>query len=74
MRLTPLQVGIIVAVAIAGGYAIVSEADGWADWVVVGAIIFTTLGFAVAVQPKIYERRKRTISRESPPPRRQPRP
>ena len=70
VRLTATQVLILVGVFIACAYAVISEADGWADWVVFSAIVLTTLGFAIAVRPKIYERRKRTISRESPEPRR----
>jgi O-antigen/teichoic acid export membrane protein len=57
--------GVIVAL----GYLLLNSADGWADWVVFGVIVLTAYGFAVAVSPKIFARRKRTISRESQPPR-----
>lgn len=60
-----IQWGIVLAVAVAGGFAIVREADGWEDYVVLGVIIMTSFGFALAVAPKIYSRRKRTISRSS---------
>lgn len=70
MRLTAVQVAIIVAVAAGGAWLVISNARGWADWVVFGAIVATSYGFAVAVSPKLYARRNRTISRESPPPRR----
>jgi hypothetical protein len=60
-----IQVGIVLAVAIAGGYAVISEADGWEDYVVMGVLLTTTLGFAIAVAPKLYARRTRTISRSS---------
>jgi len=60
---------IIVGVAAGLGYLVFSSADGWADWVVFGVIVLTTYGFAVAVSPRIFARRKRTISRESGPPR-----
>jgi hypothetical protein len=51
------------------GYLVVNSADGWADWVVFGVIVVTAYGAAVAVSPKLFERRKRVISRESGPPR-----
>jgi hypothetical protein len=57
---------IIVAVlAIGLGYLVVNSADDWSDWVVLGVIILTAIGFAIAVAPNIYARRKRTISRSS---------
>jgi hypothetical protein len=26
--------------------------DGWAEWVVLGGIVFTTIGFMIAVSPR----------------------
>lgn len=60
-----IQVVIVLGVAVAGGYAVVSEADGWEDYVVMGVLLTTTFGFALAVAPKVYARRRRTISRSS---------
>ena len=60
-----IQVAIVLAVAIAGAYAVLSNVDGWEDYVVMGVFLMTTLGFAIAVAPKLYARRKRTISRSS---------
>lgn len=60
---------IILGVAAGLGYLVVTSADGWADWVVFGAIVMTMYGFAVAVSPRIFARTKRSISRESGPPR-----
>jgi len=70
MRGKAVQGLIILAVAIGLGIVVANTADGWADWVVFGVIIVTTLGFAIAVAPNIYARRRRTISRQggSPPP------
>ena len=62
-----IQVAIVLGVAVAGGYAVVSEADGWEDYVVMGVLLTTTFGFALAVAPKLYARRDRTISREGGP-------
>lgn len=58
-----MQVGIVLAVAVGLGFLVVRSADGWADWVVFGVIILTTFGFALAIAPNIYAKRKRTISR-----------
>ena len=60
-----MQVAIVLAVAIAGAYAVLSNVDGWEDYVVMGVLLMTTLGFAIAVAPKVYARRERTISRNS---------
>ena len=60
-----IQGAIVLAVAIAGAYAVLSNVDGWEDYVVMGVFIMTTFGFAIAVAPKLYARRKRTISRSS---------
>ena len=56
---------IIGVVAIAAGYLVVNSADDWSDWVVFGVIVLTAIGFAIAVAPKLYARRERTISRTS---------
>lgn len=58
---------IILGLAIGLMYLVVNSADGWADWVVFGVIVLTFYGFAVAVSPRLFARRKRTISRESGP-------
>ena len=58
---------IILGVAAGVAYLVLNSADGWADWVVFGVIVLTTYGFAVAVSPKLFARRARTISRESGP-------
>jgi hypothetical protein len=63
------QVVFLLGLAAGLGYLVVNSADGWADWVVFGVIVVTAYGFAVAVSPRIFARRKRVISRESGPPR-----
>jgi hypothetical protein len=60
-----VQWAIVLAVAIAGAYAVLSNVDGWEDYVVMGVLLMTTFGFALAVAPKLYARRRRTISRSS---------
>ena len=56
----------LLAGAIVGGADLVIwSADGWADWVVFGVIVVTVYGFAVAVSPRMFDKRKRSISRTS---------
>jgi len=69
-RRTFVQVMLVLGVAAGLGYLVVSSADGWADWVVFAVIVLTAYGGALAVSPRLHARRKRTISRESPGPRR----
>lgn len=58
--------GLILLVVVVGlGYVVVREADGWADWVVFSVVVLTTLGGAIAIYPRVYAKRKRTISRSS---------
>jgi len=42
---------IAAIVAIGLCVAAVSLIDGWAQWVVLGAIVMTTVGFMIAVSP-----------------------
>jgi hypothetical protein len=56
----------ILAVVVAGlGYLVVRSVDNWEDWIVFGVIVLTALGAAVAVYPRIFARRRRSISRSS---------
>lgn len=64
MRTRAVQAALLVPLILVLGWVVADSADGWADWVVFGVIIVTFLGFAIAVKPAIYARRKRTISRE----------
>jgi cytochrome bd-type quinol oxidase subunit 2 len=63
---------LVLALVVAGlGYLVVRSVDNWEDWIVFAIIVLTALGAAVAIYPRIYAKRKRTISRASaPPPRR----
>lgn len=65
MRQRVVQLAIVGVVAVALAVVVARNADSWADWVVLGVIVLTTFGFAVAVAPNLYARRKRTISRSS---------
>ena len=61
------QAVLLLGLAAGLAYLVVNSADGWADWVVFGVIVVTAYGFAVAVSPRLFARRKRVISRESGP-------
>ena len=63
MRERAVQLAIVAVVGIGLGIVVASNADDWADWVVLGVIVLTTFGFAIAIAPNLYARRKRTISR-----------
>ena len=39
--------------------------DNWADWVVFGVIVLTTIGAATAIYPRRYPTKKRTFIRHS---------
>ncbi len=56
----------ILAVVVAGlGYLVVRSVDNREDWIVLAVIVLTAIGAAVAIYPRIYARRKRTITRSS---------
>jgi cytochrome bd-type quinol oxidase subunit 2 len=58
----------VLAVLVAAlGALVVWSVDNWEDWIVLAVIVLTAIGAAVAVYPRIYARRKRTITRSSAP-------
>ena len=63
----PLYVQLIAALAFVGVIVVAAVllADSWADWVIFGAVVFTFLGFAVAVNKRQYPTRKRGFTRDS---------
>ncbi len=65
MRARAVQVGILAVVVAGLGYLVVRSVDNWEDWIVFGVIVLTALGAAVAVYPRIFARRRRSISRSS---------
>jgi hypothetical protein len=60
-----MQVVVIVVVVAALAYIVTGSADNWADWVVLGAIVLTALGGAIAVHQRQYPTKKRTFTRDS---------
>jgi hypothetical protein len=61
----PLQVTLVALVAAACVYVVFKVAIGWADWVVLGMIVVTGFGAAVAIYPRQYPTRKRAYTRHS---------
>jgi hypothetical protein len=41
----------MIAIAMVGGAIAFEEIDNWSQWVVLGAIIFTLIGFMIALSP-----------------------
>jgi uncharacterized protein (DUF983 family) len=42
---------IMIGLAIVGGAIAFEEIDNWSQWVVLGAIVFTVIGFMIALSP-----------------------
>ena len=42
---------VMIAIAMVGGAIAFEEIDNWSQWVVLGAIIFTLIGFMIALNP-----------------------
>jgi hypothetical protein len=60
---------LILAIVVAGlAWLVVTNSTGWADWVVFGVIVLTTVGAARAVHVRRYPTKKRTFVRHSDPP------
>ena len=64
-RATALQAIALAALAVALGYLVVANANGWADWVVFGVIVVTVFGAAVALNRREYPTAKRSFTRSS---------
>lgn len=64
---TVLQGLVILVVLAALGYVVAKVSSGWADWVVLGVIVFTVLGAARALYTRQYPTKKRTFIRTSGP-------
>jgi cytochrome bd-type quinol oxidase subunit 2 len=63
-----VQVLVFLAIVAALAWAVLSSMDNWADWVVFGVIVLTTLGAAIAVYPRRYPTKRRTFVKHSDPP------
>ena len=67
MSARAVQVGILAVVVAGLGSLVVWSVDNWEDWIVFAVIVLTAIGAAVAVYPRMFARRKRSISRSSTP-------
>lgn len=66
MRFTRgIQVLMLVALVVALVLAITDVVSDWSDWVVLGAIIVATVGFAIAITNRQYPTKKRAFTRDS---------
>jgi cytochrome bd-type quinol oxidase subunit 2 len=63
-----VQVLVFMAIVAALAWAVLSNMDGWADWVVFFVIVLTVIGAAIAIYPRRYPTRKRTFVKHSDPP------
>ena len=63
-----VQVLVFLTIVAALTWAVLSNMDNWADWVVFGVIVLTVLGAAIAIYPRRYPTRKRTFVKHSDPP------
>jgi cytochrome bd-type quinol oxidase subunit 2 len=64
-RTTMVQVLVFLAIVAALVWAVLSNMNNWADWVVFGVIVLTTIGAAIAIYPRRYPTKKRTFIRHS---------
>jgi hypothetical protein len=64
---TVLQALALIVVVAALAWVVAKVSTGWADWVVLGVIVFTVLGAARAIYTRQYPTKKRTFVRTSRP-------
>ena len=65
MRRTPLQVVALVAIFAFCVFLVLKVAVNWGSWVVLGVIIVTAVGAAIAIYPRRYPAQKRAYTRSS---------
>ena len=63
-----VQVLVFLAIVAALAWAVLSNMDNWADWIVFAVIVLTVIGAAIAIYPRRYPTKKRTFVRHSDPP------
>ena len=60
-----LQALILIVVIVALALVVTSVVDDWSDWVVLGMVVFTTIGGAVAIHQRQYPTKKRAFTRDA---------
>jgi hypothetical protein len=68
MRNRVIQIGIATVALIIAAWLVIGVAKNWADWVVLGMIVVTFVGAAIALYPRRYKGGKRTFVRTTKPP------
>jgi hypothetical protein len=60
-----MQVAVVAVLALGAAWVVVSSVDDWGDWVVLGVIILAVVGFAIAINHRMYPTKKRTFIKDS---------
>jgi hypothetical protein len=60
-----MQALLVILLAAVLAVAVVNVVEGWADWVVLGAIVVAVIGMMVAVNRRQYPTRKRSFTKDS---------
>ncbi|MGI8864556.1 MAG: hypothetical protein ACR2JH_09200 [Solirubrobacteraceae bacterium] len=69
MRTRIFQIVVMVGALILAAWIAVTHVRHWGDWVVLGVLIMTFFGAAIAIYPRRYTAKKRTFVRTTKPPR-----
>jgi cytochrome bd-type quinol oxidase subunit 2 len=65
MGRNPIQAIVVALIIAACIYLVFKVAANWADWVVLGMIVVTAFGAAIAIYPRRYPAHKRAYTRRS---------
>ena len=60
-----MQAFLVLVLAAVLALAVTNVVDNWSDWVVLGVIVATVVGVAIAVNNRRYPTKKRTFTRDS---------
>jgi hypothetical protein len=60
-----MQAFLVLVLAAVLVLAVTNVVDNWSDWVVLGVIVLTVVGVAIAVNNRRYPTKKRTFTRDS---------
>jgi p-aminobenzoyl-glutamate transporter AbgT len=60
-----MQAFLVLVLAAVLALAVTNVVDNWSDWVVLGVIVLTVVGVAIAVNNRRYPTKKRTFTRDS---------
>jgi uncharacterized membrane protein len=60
-----MQALLVLVLAAVLAVAVTSVVDGWADWIVLGAILAAVVGMMIAVNNRRYPTHKRSFTKDS---------